>query len=137
MEHLRHSHVGNTITFMLVTVQEAKRVAEASEDVQLVDGDGLKSQTVEDEGGDRGEVMSGVGTIGVVDQQRNDGVSNNPAVRMPLGHVGDFVLLGVNGHLLIQIDGVDAEEFVGPVEDGPLATVETAPGGLHRVLGVP
>lgn len=42
----------------------------------------------------------------------------------------------MNRDVLAQLDGVDAEQFVKPVKNGPLGAVETAPGGLHRVFGV-
>ena len=54
----------------------------------------------------------------------------------PVGNMRHLILLCVNWYLLVQLDRVDAEQFVEPVENSPLGAVDTAPSGLHRVLWV-
>lgn len=111
-------------------------MAETAEDVELVDGDGLKGDTVENECGDGAEIVAGDLDVGVLDQQWDHGVRENPAVHGPVWYVGHGVFLQVCGDVLVEVFGMDAQEFIEPVEKSPFGAGLSPPGGLHRVLWI-
>lgn len=69
--------------------------------MQLVNGDQLEGNAVEDERGEWAEVLPRVGAVDMVNRQGKESVSEHPAMKMPVGHVGHFFLLGVDRHVLI------------------------------------
>ena len=111
-------------------------MAEASKDLQLVDGDQLECAHVESESGDGAQVLAREHDIRMVDGDRDKRVDKHPAMKMPVLDMGHFILLGVDGHLLVESDGMDAQQFVEPVENRPLVAVGATPGGFHRILRI-
>ena len=87
--------------------------------MQLVDGGGLEGETVEDEGCDSAEIVACEVDVGLLEDDWNHRVHDDPAVHGPVRDIGDSVLLCVDGDLLIQVLGVNVEKFVEPVEDVP------------------
>ena len=95
-------------------------MTEATEDVKFVDGDQLKGDAVEKECRQGAEIAAGELNVGMLNEQRDDGVADHPTVHGPVWHVRHRVLLEMNGHLSVEIFGVDAEQLVEPVEERPL-----------------
>ena len=111
-------------------------MAHATHDMQLMDGDELEGEGVEEEDSDGAKVLSGIDDVGLVEGERDERVVEDPAVLGPLAHEGDFIGLGVDGDRFVEVTGMDSEDLEEPVGDGPLGAVLPAPGGLHGVFGV-
>lgn len=111
-------------------------MAHAAHDLELVDGDELEGDGVEEEGAHGGKILACVRDVDVVDGEGDEGVVEDPNMLGPCSHVGDLLGLLVHGDLLVEVFGVHTEDLVEPVIDGPLGAIQPAPGGLHRILGI-
>lgn len=60
----------------------------------------------------------------------------NPAMLIPIIQIGNLICLGMHRNFLVEVDRVEAEDFVEPVEDIPLRAVFLPPSGLYGVLRV-
>ena len=99
-------------------------MAGPAEDVQLVDGDELERGAVKEEGLQGRKVPSRPGDVQMLQENRNKGVEEHPAVQRTLVHVRHLVRLLVDRNVLVEMRGMDPQEFIEPVVDGPsLATL--------------
>ena len=130
------AHVRNVIAFVLIAVEEAVAFANAAEDAQLVDGDEFQRQAVEDEGRPGGQVLAGIGDVGLVEEERDGGVQDHPVVELPFRGIGHLVCLLMDRDIFGVVHQMDVEEFHQPVTKPPLASIPLAPGGCHGILGV-
>lgn len=106
-------------------------MAHSTEDVKLVNPGDRERDVVEDHGYNRMQIVTSQGYVELVNGDGDECVEQHPAMQLPFRHPGHFVVLRPHRHLLVQVDGMDAEDFVKPMEPGPLAAIECAPGGLH------
>lgn len=135
-DDLCNANIGNSVAGVFITVEETMCMAQTAEDVEFVDGDGLEGDAVEDECAERADVVARILDVGVLQNDRDDGVGEDPAVHGPVGHVWYGVLLEMDGDVGIEMFGVNPQYFVEPVEERPLRAGLSPPRGLHRVLGV-
>ena len=136
MDDLGNPNIRYTITLVLVTIEESVNVAKASEDVQLVDRNQLERSHVENEGGDGAQVVACVHHVRMVEGERDKRVDEYPAMKIPVTDMRHFVFFGMDRHILVESGGMDAQNFVKPVENRPVISIKKAPSGLHRVLRI-
>jgi hypothetical protein len=121
---------------VFVAIEEAVDMAKTAEDVEFVDGDGLESDAVEDECADSADVVPRILDVGVLQDNRDEGVGEDPAVQGPVGNVWYGILFQMDGDVGIEMLWMNAKYFVEPVEKRPLGACLSPPGGLHGVLGI-
>lgn len=80
VDDLGDTDVGDAVALVLITIEEAVDMAEAAEDMEFVDGDGLEGGSVEEEGANGAQVLAGVGDVEVVEGDRGEGMEKHPAV---------------------------------------------------------
>nr|POE65892.1 hypothetical protein CFP56_57582 [Quercus suber] len=136
VHHSRNAVIGNLITRVLVAVQTAVLIGEHAKHSELVNGVQLEGKRVHYEDGDVSQVLAGVHNIGLVEEDRPQGVYAHPNVALPVWQIGHFVGFGVFRHVLIVLVWLDTEEFQHPVVASPLLSVAGAPSGLHGILWI-
>ena len=136
MDDLGNSNIRYFVTFVLVTIEESVNVAKASEDVQLVDRDQFERSHVENEGDDGAQIVACVHHVRMVEGERDKRVDEYPAMKVPVTDMRHFIFFGMDRYILVERGGMDAQNFVKPVENCPIISIKKAPSGLHRVLRV-
>lgn len=91
MDDLIDTDIGHAVALVLVTIEEAIFVAEPTDRVQLVDGIRFEKDAVKDEGRDRMQVMTREIDIGLMKEERDRGVEDDPAVHLPVGKMGQRI----------------------------------------------
>lgn len=91
-------------------------MAEASKDVQFVDGDRFKCKAVENKCGQGTEIVAGQLDVGMMDENRYGGVNNNPTVHRPVWDIRHCIFLEMDGDLLVEVFRMNAEQLVEPMK---------------------
>lgn len=58
-------------------------------------------------------------------------MNKHPAMKIPVTDVRYFVFFGMDRHIPVESGGMDAQNFVKPVENCPVISIKEAPSGLH------
>ena len=85
----------------------------------MADGVDLEEDHVEQTGLQRRKVLSSVAAISLLNHQRDASLNQDPSMHLPVGEVLDLGGFGEDGDLFVVVVGVDAEQLVEPVVNGP------------------
>ena len=120
---------------MLVAIEEAVLVTDATKYVDLFDSHEFEGNVVEDANGYGVQIVASTSDVELVKGNRNEGVDYHKALELPVGNKWDFVRFAMHSYFLAEVGGIKTQRIYYPMTKSPLALIGS-PGRFHRILGV-